>query len=144
MKRRNAMTLAIAMFAATALSTLVMAQGPTVTGTMTLSMSNGVCVKTLAGNDGGDRIRAKRNGQVRWSVTNHCTSAASVGVSDFVRKGGGADDPFVKGAPDCSAAAGKSCMITLKVRGDAGVQTYSYSVSLNGTKQDPDLIIEGA
>jgi hypothetical protein len=126
-------------------SVLVSAQAPpAVHGRMTLSMSNGKCVKTLAGNDGGDRIKAKQGGVVQWDVTNNCTADAAVAVGDFIRKGGGADNPFVAGKTSCSAAQAKTCSITLVVRGNAGIRTYSYSVSINGTKQDPDLVIEGA
>ena len=144
MKLKNLTTIGIALIVVAGVSAIVMAQGaPTVSGTMTLSMSDGACVKTLAGNDGGDRIKAKRNGSVRWNVTNHCTSDASIAVGDFIRKGGGSDDPFTAGRSACSATPGKSCSISLRVKDDAGVRTYSYSVSINGTKQDPDLIIEG-
>ncbi len=144
MKLMNLQTIGIAILAAAGASVLVMAQAPpAVHGRMTLSMSNGRCVKSLAGNDGGDRIKAKRGGAVQWDVTNNCGADASIAVGDFIRKGGGDDDPFVAGRTNCTAAAGKTCSISLKVKGDAGVRTYSYSVSINGTKQDPDLIIEG-
>lgn len=143
MKLKNLMALTFAVLAAAGVSLLAQTPVATSRGVMTLSMSNGNCIKTLSGNDGGDRIRAKRNGTVRWEVTNNCTSAATVSVDDFIRKGGSADDPFVAGKTDCAAAPGKSCSISLSVKSNASVQTYSYSVSINGTKQDPDLIIEG-
>jgi hypothetical protein len=144
MKRNAFITIGTAILVAAGASALVSAQAPpTVHGRMTLSMSNGKCVKTLAGNDGGDRIKAKRGGVVQWDVTNNCSADAAVAVGDFIRKGGGADDPFVAGRTNCSAVPGKGCMITLHVKGEAGIRTYSYAVSINGTKQDPDLIIEG-
>jgi hypothetical protein len=113
------------------------------TGTMTLSMSNGACNKTLAGNDGGSRMLAKRGGNVRWHVVNNCSANATVALGDWT-SGGGANNPFdAAGKTSCVAAAGKDCMIALHIRSNAAAATYSYSVSVNGTKQDPDLIIEG-
>ena len=144
MKMKHLTLIGMTALAAAGVSVLVSAQAPpTVHGRMTLSMSNGRCVKTLVGNDGGDRIKAKRGGAVQWDVTNNCSADATAAVGDFIRKGGGADNPFAPGRTSCTAAPGKTCTITLAVRGDAGVRTYSYSVSINGTKQDPDLIIEG-
>ena len=117
---------------------------PVFRGRMTLSMSGGRCVKSLAGNAGGDTIKASRGATVQWVVTNNCGADAGVKVGDFIRKGGGGDNPFdASGNDSCSAAPGKSCNITLHVRGNATQTTYSYSVSINGTKQDPDLVIEG-
>lgn len=144
MKLKSLSTISVAMFAIAGAPALLSAQAPpTARGRVTLSMSNGNCVKTLVGNDGGTRIRAKRGALVQWDVTNNCSADATVGVGDFARKGGSGDDPFVAGRTSCSAATGKSCVIALRVKGDAGIQTYTYAVSVNGKAQDPDLIIEG-
>lgn len=145
MKLKSLSLIGFAALAVAGATALISAQAPpTVHGRMTLSMSGGNCVKTLVGNDGGSRIRVKRGAVVQWDVTNNCTATAGIGVGSFAVKGGGANDPFVAGKTDCSAAAGKTCVIALHVKGDAGIQTYSYAVSINGKAQDPDLIIEGA
>jgi FtsP/CotA-like multicopper oxidase with cupredoxin domain len=145
MKLKSFNTIGLAALAVAGISALVSAQAPPAArGHITLSMAGGNCVKTMVGNDGGSRIRAKRGAAVQWDVTNNCSADASVAVGDFAIKGGSGDNPFVAGRTSCSAApGGKSCMITLTVRGNAAINTYTYAVSVNGKAQDPDLIIEG-
>lgn len=123
---------------------LVRAQDPPISATMTLAMSNGACGKTLAGNDGGDRIRARRNGPIRWQVVNNCNAAATVQLTNFVRKSDNTpNNPFAAGGnSDCRAASGGGCTMTLAVRGNAEVTTYSYTTVINGVAYDPDIIIE--
>ncbi|TAK12158.1 MAG: hypothetical protein EPO35_11615 [Acidobacteria bacterium] len=125
-------------------SALIVAQGPTtVRARITLSERGGNCVKTIASNDGA-RIRANRGNVVQWEVVNNCGADANVAVGDWSIKGGDPNSPFTtNGRAGCNAGAGRSCTLSLTIRGNAGLATYSYSVSLNGTKQDPDLIIEG-
>lgn len=124
---------------------LVRAQGPPTSATITLAMSSGACGKTLVGNDGGDRIRARRNGPIRWNVINNCNDAATVQLANFVRKSDNVPSyPFApKGSNDCRAAGrGGSCTMTLVVTGNAQVTTYSYTTVINGVAYDPDIIIE--
>jgi hypothetical protein len=125
-------------------SALIVAQGPTtVRARITLSEQGGNCVKTLAGNDGA-RIRANRGNVVQWEIVNNCGASMNVGVGDWSIKDGDPNSPFTtNGRAGCNAGSGRSCMVTLTIRGNASLATYSYSVSLNGVKQDPDLIIEG-
>jgi hypothetical protein len=126
-------------------SVLMRAQGPPTSATMTLAMSNGACAKTLVGNDGGDRIRASRNGPIRWAVINNCNAAATVQLTNFVRKSDNSPNfPFApNGNDDCRAAGGGgTCTMTLVVRGNAEVTTYSYTTVINGVAYDPDIIIE--
>lgn len=145
MKRRtNLIAISAGVVLALGIWTAAGAQGNVARGTMTLSMSGGTCNKTLSGNDGGSRIRAKRGGTVEWTVINNCTADATVALGDWVVKGdGSANDPFdPSGKPSCTAAPGKQCVIALHVKANAGVTTYSYSTSVNGAKKDPDLVIE--
>lgn len=130
--------------------TLVQAQQPpTSRATLTLAMSGNTCGKTLTGNDTDpnfrDRIRARRNGAVEWTVVNNCRAEAVVRLDEWIRKNdNGAESPFdPAGVATCTAAPGAQCVIALRVRGNAQVTTYSYSTIINGTKNDPDLIIEG-
>lgn len=115
--------------------------------TLTLAMSGGSCGKTLVGNDPDvkDRLRAKRGGAVEWTVINNCTGDATVKLTDWIRKADkGVESPVdPAGKDECTAAAGKQCVIALHIRGNAGIVTYSYSTTVNGVKKDPDLIIEG-
>lgn len=143
MKLKTGLTaLGVSAMIVTGAWTMASAQGNG-SATMTLSMSNGACTKTLAGNDGGSRIRAKRGANVQWNIVNNCSAAASVSLVDWIVKGGGANNPFdPSGNPSCSAAPGKGCTVTLHIKANATATTYSYSTSVNGTKQDPDLIIE--
>lgn len=128
-------------------SMLVRAQGPPVSATMTLSMSGTVCGKTLVGNDPSvsDLIRARRNGPIRWNVINNCPDAATVQLTKFVRKSDNAPNfPFApNGNADCKAAGGGgTCTMTLVVRSNAEVTTYSYTTIINDVAYDPDIIIE--
>lgn len=126
-------------------SVLVRAQAPPLSATITLAMANGTCGKTLVGNDGGDRIRARRNGPIRWGVINNCSAAATVELTNFVRKSDNSpNDPFApNGNDDCTAAGGGgTCTMTLVVRGNAEVTTYSYTTMIDGVAHDPDIIIE--
>jgi hypothetical protein len=117
--------------------------------TLTLAMSGGSCGKTLVGNDPDagfkDRLRARRGGAVEWTVINNCTADATVKLTDWIRKADkGAESPVdPAGKDECTAAAGKQCVIALHIRGNAGIVTYSYSTTVNGVTKDPDLIIEG-
>ena len=126
-------------------SVLVPAQEPPLSASVTLSMANGRRGKTLLGNDGGDRIRARRNGSIRWQVRNNCNAVATVQLVDFVRKADNAPSfPFTpNGNSDCRAAGnGGTGTMTLVVRGNAEPTTYSYTTVINGVAYDPDIIIE--
>ena len=122
---------------------------PPARATLTLAMSGNTCGKTLTGNDTDpnfrDRIRARRNGAVEWTVVNNCRAEAVVRLDEWIRKEDkGAESPFdPAGTATCTAAPGASCVIALRVRGNARVTTYSYSTIINGTRNDPDLIIDG-
>lgn len=142
---RTTVTLAGACVLLLGAAVLVRAQGPPISARITLSVSNGACGKTLQGNDGGDRIRARRNGPIRWEVVNNCGADATVEVTNFVRKADNAPNfPFApNGNDDCTAAGGGgTCTMTLVVRGNAEVTTYSYTTVINGVAYDPDIIIE--
>jgi hypothetical protein len=152
--RTKLTAIGVSAIVATGAWTLARAQGNgplTHRARMVLSMTGGVCGKTLTGNDSDanfkDRIRARRGGLVEWTVVNNCTAEATVMLGDWVRKGdNGTDRPFDPPGPEsretCTAAAGGRCVIILRIRGNAGVTTYSYTTSVNGVKKDPDLIIE--
>jgi hypothetical protein len=150
--RTNLTALGASAILATGAWTLARAQGNAPAphrATLTLTMVDGSCSKTLVGNDSDtnfkDRIRARHGEAIEWVVVNNCTAAATVALGDWVRKGdSAADRPFDgNGRDTCTAAAGRQCVIAVRVKPDAGATTYSYSTSVNGVKKDPDLIIEG-
>jgi len=147
--RRGLTAIGVSAVLATGVWTVVRAQGPvTQRATMVLSMAGGACTKTLSGNDGGDRIRARRGQFIEWTVVNNCGAGATVALGDWVRKtDNGPDRPFDPPGPGgqetCGAPSGAQCTIRLHIRGNSGVTTYSYTTSVNGVKRDPDLIIEG-
>jgi hypothetical protein len=116
---------------------------------LVLTTVNGTCGKALVGNDSDpanlDRIWSRRGGAIRWTVINHCDAAATVRLVNWVRKSDGAPlDPSVAGGrPECQAlGVDRQCQIVLQIRGDAEATTYSYTVEINGTVYDPDVIIE--
>ncbi len=143
MKPKRLIALTVAILAIAMIYIFFVKKPPTAYGTLTLAMSNGVCVKTLVGNNGGSSMKAKRNAKVQWDVVNNCTTDATVSVQDFVPQSGPADTPILSGTDHCSATKnGGTCSIELKIKSDARIVTYVYAVWINGTKADPDLMIE--
>ena len=139
---------ATAALLAAGLWTGVRAQSPPMAASIVLSMSGASCGKTLIGNDPNpankEVIHAKRGNVVQWTVSNNnCAGTVVVRVDQFLRKSDGTPlSPFAGGNGQCSAAPGKTCVITLAVRQNADQVAYSYATFVAGVKVDPDLIID--
>jgi len=119
---------------------------------VTLSQQDGGCLKT----EPLGPEYTKKGRQVVWLVFNDCKETALVRVDNFVIKpppGQTAisDYPFDPGAQQCTAPPGGRCLIRLTVRQDPPkgapavrpvVYVYSYDFLVNGTRTDPEIIIE--
>jgi hypothetical protein len=109
---------------------------PTDRATITLANAGSGCGKSLNTND-GSTIHTKQNHAVQWDVVNNCAANAAVAVGKWAP-----NSPFAGGNSDCSASRGGGCRITLAVRGNTPLGTYHYTVSINGTDVDPDVVVE--
>ena len=106
----------------------------------------GACVKAAM-----KPVYAHHGVVVQWRVTNSCGGVHTVGVTNFRIKGTTTSYwPFTQpeGPRDCRAQPkGGTCMITLTIKPDRtdgakGVWVFEYDVLLDGTKLDPEIIIE--
>jgi hypothetical protein len=102
------------------------------------------CGKTIIGNDTDqtkkDRIWARRGRAIQWKVLNYCNADATIALGGWTLSGV-ANDPGA-GKRDCIVASGGECLLNMAIKGNADLGTYSYTVSINGTVYDPDVIIE--
>jgi hypothetical protein len=116
---------------------------------LVLTQSGDTCGWALTGNDtdpaAKDRLRARRGGAIRWTVTNNCTTETSVTLDHWRRKSDDSDAAgfFPNGRLSCNVNAGRQCMLTVTVHPNAPAGTYSYDVTIGGVVYDPDVVIEG-
>lgn len=126
--------------------TTMQAQGNRPTyAAIVLTQTDAGCGKTIIGNDRDPnhkgRIWTRRGRAIQWKVLNYCDADATIALGGWTLAGV-ANDPGA-GKRDCAAVApGGECFMNMAIRGNADLGTYSYTVSINGTVYDPDVIIE--
>ncbi len=94
--------------------------------------------------------RVRQEQVVQWFIVNDCTEDVSIELDNFRLKGTTRPElPFEEGRTSCTARAGQLCVPIITLRtlreksdGAKGAFVFEYDVLLNGTKVDPEIIIE--